>query len=117
MEKDEKFMKQVIATVKKAQTSYHILSTKVMQEDMDHLKKMHDDLSSSYDNLTREMLEDVVTLEKVLQSAGQVGDRSEAHKILESLQVCFDSPSQHWIDVTMKAKRRLLNEAQQVIVI
>ena len=111
MEKDEKFKNETIALVKKAQTSYHI-STKAMLEDKELLKKMYDDLSSSYDNFTKETLEDVETLEKVLQqSAGQIGD----HKLLESLQACFDSPSQQWIEVMMKAKRRLLNEAQQVI--
>jgi len=115
MEKNKKFKNETIALVKKAQTSYHI-STKAMLEDKELLKKMNDDLSSSYDNFTREMLEDVETLEKVLQqSAGQSGDHFYADKVLESLQACFDSPSQQWIDVMKKAKRRLLNEAQQVI--
>ena len=117
MEKDDKLKKEVIALVKKAQASYHI-STEAMQEDKCQLKKMYDDLSASYDNLSKEMLEDVETLEKVLQqSADQVGDHSEADKVLESLQTCFDSSSQQWIEVTMKAKCRLLNEAQQVILI
>jgi len=117
MEKEDNFEKEVVALMKKAQTSYHI-STKAMQEDKELMKNMYDNLSLSYENFMREMLEDVETLEKVLQqSAGQSGDHSGADKVLESLQACFDSPSQQWIDVTMKAKRRLLNEAQQVILI
>jgi len=116
MEKDVKFLKEVAATVKKALTSYHIPS-KAIQEDTEQLKKMEDDLSSSYDNFTSEMLEDIESLKKVLQSAGQGGNHSEAYCLLESLQACFHPPSQQWIDVTIKAKRRLLNEAQQVIII
>lgn len=113
MEKDNKFTARMADLVKKAKTRCHS-TTKAMKEDIEHLKKMYDEFSSFHDKFMREIMEDVESLETVLQTVVQVGDHPEAHYLLESLEAyCFDFP-RPWMDEAIKSSRQLLNEAQKV---
>ena len=115
MEKDNKFNARVADLAKKARSNYHT-TTKAMKEYKEHLKKMYEEFSSFYDKFTREINEDIETLETVLQSAAKVDHHPEAYYLLESLEAFFDCPTPYWADVAMKSSRQLLNQAQQVLI-
>ena len=105
---------ELLELVEKVHASYNIV-TKTMNDNRDYLERTSDDLSSSYNILAREMAEDAETMERVLKSAELSNDPSVTNQLLEQLKSCFNAPS-HWLmEVMVKAKRKQLTEAHQVI--
>ena len=98
--------------VKEAKASFHI-SVKTLKEDVEQMKKMYLDFSSSCQSLILEMMEDVDTLDSVLHSATKVGNQPRAFNHLESL-VTFFRHQKLAMELLMKGKRRQLRETQQV---
>ncbi len=110
---DQKFKEEFVELVKKALDNYKTAS-KSMKENKEYLKDMYDDLASSYDTLTREMMEDVETMEKVLLSTHHDEDPSKAFDFLERLKSSLNAPSYLLMEVMVKTKRQQLTEAHKV---
>lgn len=113
-------MRELEELVKKAQSSFYIPITSSLKEDRDHLKKMNDFFSMSYEILAREMMDEVKTLVKVLQLAVQSGGSTAAYRLLNRLKACFDAPSNCSLEVVIltaieAAKNWQLAEAHQVL--
>ena len=113
MENSKQLMAELTELVKEAKTSFHI-SVKTLKEDVEQMKKMYHDFSSSCHSLILEMTEDVDALERALQSATKADDPSKAHNLLKTLKNFFNQPNKA-IELLMKAKRRQLSETKQVI--
>ena len=87
-------------------------NSKVIKE---HLTKMYNDLSSSYDALNQETNENLKMIENILLSPQQVQYPLEACDFLfGSLKACFGSPGHTILEEKMKAKFKQLTEVQKV---
>jgi len=79
------------------------------------LKKMYQEVSTSYDIISEELVEDIKTMEKALQSTTQMEDNSsKAFNSLERLKVSLSAPSQLLMEVMAKSNRRQLTEVHKV---
>ena len=112
-ESDDKFKEELAELVKKAIDNYKAAST-TMKENKEYINKMYEDLSLSYDTLTKEMMEDVETMEKVLLSSHHDEDPSKTFDFLERLKSSLNAPSYLLMEVMVKAKRQQLVEAHKV---
>ncbi len=110
----EQLTAEMMELAKKAQTSFHI-SMQTLEEDVEQMKKMYLDFSSSCHSLILEMTEDVDTLERVIRSSAKVSDPSKAYNYLESLKSFFQQQNELAIELLLKGKRRQLIETQQVL--
>lgn len=108
--KDER----VVELMMGAKTNYEN-SKQALIENKAHLKKMYDDLSASYDLLSRETEESIEMMEKVIKSALKIKNPSDANNnFMEKMKTCFASSNHKFMDVMMDAKRKQLVEAQKV---
>jgi len=110
------FITELVNLVTKAHEKY-LIATKSMKETSDYLKKMYQEVSTSYDIISEEMVEDIKTMEKALQSTTQMdGYSSKAFNSLECLKVSLSAPSQLLMEVMAKSNHRQLTEVHKVYI-
>ena len=104
---------EIVELKKVAEKSYrnHI---ETIEESKEFLKQLYDELSSSYDDLSREANVNIEIIEKMLASNQQFQDQSEVPDYLASLKSCFSSPPHLFMEEKMKAKFKQLTEVQKV---
>jgi len=108
------FKTELVDLVTKAHEKY-LITTKSIKENSDYLKKMYEELSTSYDIISEELVEDIKTMEKFLQSTTQMeGNLSKAFNSLERLKASLSAPSQLLMEVMAKSNRRQLTEVHKV---
>jgi len=90
-------------------------SKKALIENKEYLKRMYEELSASYDLLSRETEESIEMMEKVIASALKIKNPSDAYNnFLEKMRICFTSSNHKFREVMMDAKRKQLSETQKV---
>jgi len=110
------FKTELVDLVTKAHEKY-LITTKSMKESSDYLKKMHEELSTSYHIISQELVEDIETMEKALQSATQMdGNLSKPFNSLERLKASLSAPSQLLMEVMAKFNRRQLTDVHKVCI-
>ncbi len=115
MKEDPYFMRELEELAIKAQSSFPISTSSAMKENRDRLQKMYRDFSSSYRALAKEIMDDIRTLEKVLQSAAHGSDESlYASNLLQGLKACFNRCSMKEATKAVKNCHQLA-EVQKVI--
>lgn len=107
-------MTEVVKLAKKAQSNYHH-TIRTIKEDEACLKHLHDDLSSSVDTLSREMMEDLEKMQQVLRLAAQHGDPIKAWSLLDSFKACFNNTNRSFAEAMAKSKQRQFNETRHVM--
>ena len=111
------FKTELVDLVTKAHEKY-LITTKSMKESSDYLKKMYQEVSTSYDIISEELVEDIKTMEKALQSTTQMdGYSSKAFNSLERLKVSLSAPSQLLMEVMAKSNRRQLTDVHKVCIL
>ena len=104
---------ETVEVVRVAEKSYRNY-LKTIEESKEFLKQLFNDLSSSYDDVSRETNANIEIMGKILASPSEFQYQTESPDFLATLKACFSTPIHMFMEEKMKAKRKQLGEAQKV---